>query len=153
MRIRRYAALLLSSASPGSATTTAAPSSSPSRPPAASWLHAADDDCCAFCELSRPAPQVTRSPSPPLSSIAALFAPRRHERGRFYFVRGGGCNSGGVPWNRRRARTPSSTRGTLPAWCRNPMSGLMSASACPSDRLLPKVRTVFPFKMSFSFAP
>ncbi|KAG0552782.1 hypothetical protein BDA96_01G537000 [Sorghum bicolor] len=57
MRIRRYAALLLSSASPGSATTTAAPSSSPSRPPAASWLHAADDDCCAFCELSRPAPQ------------------------------------------------------------------------------------------------
>lgn len=72
MRIRRYAARLLSSTSPGSATT-AAPSSPP-RPLAASWLHTDDDDCCAFCELSRPAPQVTRSPSPPPSSIAALFA-------------------------------------------------------------------------------
>ncbi|CAD6209570.1 unnamed protein product [Miscanthus lutarioriparius] len=55
MRIRRYAARLLSSTSPGSATT-AAPSSPP-RPPAAPWLHTDDDDCCAFCELSRPAPQ------------------------------------------------------------------------------------------------
>ncbi|PUZ42835.1 hypothetical protein GQ55_9G613600 [Panicum hallii var. hallii] len=53
MRIRRYAARLLSSTSP----TAAAAPSSPPPPPAASWLHAAADDCCAFCELSRPAPQ------------------------------------------------------------------------------------------------
>ncbi|WVZ55473.1 hypothetical protein U9M48_006129 [Paspalum notatum var. saurae] len=53
MRIRRYAARLASSG-------TAAPSSPPPPPPpppAASWLHAAGDDCCAFCELSCPAPQ------------------------------------------------------------------------------------------------
>ncbi|OEL35494.1 Lysine-specific demethylase SE14 [Dichanthelium oligosanthes] len=54
MRIRRYAARLLSSTN----STGSAPSSPPP-PPAASWLHAAAaaDDCCAFCELSRSAPQ------------------------------------------------------------------------------------------------
>jgi hypothetical protein len=73
MRIRRYAARLLSSTSPGSAAT-AAPSSPP-RPPAASWLHTDDDDCCAFCELSRPASQVTRCPPPPLSLHYSLASP------------------------------------------------------------------------------
>lgn len=86
MRIRRYAARLLLSST--SATTAAAPSTSPPRPrpPAAPWLHADDEDWCAFCELSRPAPQVTRSLSPPPSSpTAALF--RREGATRFYFVR------------------------------------------------------------------
>jgi hypothetical protein len=147
MRIRRYAARLLSA-------TTAAPSSPP-RPPAASWLHTDDDDdCCAFCELSRPAPQVTRTLSPSPSFYHCIIRPRRAVavKGALLLLRGGGCNTGGVPFNRRRARTPSSTRGTLPAGCRNPMSEPMSASAYTSDRLLPKVRTVFPFKMSSAFA-